>query len=386
MKIVFALTYYDNSLFIGGTQSLVRRLSLELCRKGEELYILTINHRKGKTSDSLLITKSEDLNIIKINHKGSLFAKFKRKIVRRLFKTGYILKRKECYQFLYDADVIVFFDVNEMTFPFHLNRFNGLKVFYCCTLLEKEDYFRKNPFSRLLLKNSSDYYLASNVETKSALKRLGVEESKIEVIPYGIEIDKYQRNASYSFDVKRIGFLGGIEERKGIHILLEACKKLDMPFRLMIAGQIRDEKYFNDIKKEIDMINKRENCEAKYIGCLPDEEMVSFYSSLTVFVCPSLSEEFGIVILEAMACETPVIASKEGGLKTIIEDGKSGLLFEKGNAEELNRKLDLILSDKEFALKLAKEGRKRVEGQYSIEKTGEKFLSFLRDKRKISRL
>lgn len=377
MKIFFALTYYDSTSFVGGTQSLAKRLSKELSSENIDITVLTVNHKGDESADDFDIRRDDEVRIISFPPSTSALKDFFKKILKRFVNVNYLLKKRNLLKFANEADALVFFDVNEMTFPFYLKKISALRAFYCCTLVEKENYFKKTLYARRLLKKSSDIYLASNTETKKVLERLGIGGDRIKIIPYGIDTGKYCRKEEYSFEDKRIGFLGGIEQRKGIHILLKACRDLDISHKLFIAGQIREKDYFEKIRDDISKLGEKGNCKAEYVGCVPDEEIVSFYGGLSVFVCPSLSEEFGIVALEAMACEIPVIASAEGGLKTIINDGENGLLFEKGNDGELKDKLTAVLTDRGYALKLARNGRKRVQEIYSIKKTAQLLSTYI---------
>jgi starch synthase len=100
-------------------------------------------------------------------------------------------------------------------------------------------------------------------------------------------------------------------------------------------------------------------------------EMVSvdavkqLYSHAAVFVCPSVYEPFGLINLEAMACETPVVASAVGGIVEVVEDGKTGLLVPPARPDALAEALRTLLEDPATARAMGKAGRKRVEEKFS---------------------
>src|SRR5207247_5987997 len=100
-------------------------------------------------------------------------------------------------------------------------------------------------------------------------------------------------------------------------------------------------------------------------------EMVStdvvrqLYSHAAVFCCPSVYEPFGIINLEAMACETPVVASAVGGILEVVEDGKTGLLVPPARPDELAAALRRVLDDPEFARALGQAGRRPLEEKFS---------------------
>jgi glycogen(starch) synthase len=101
------------------------------------------------------------------------------------------------------------------------------------------------------------------------------------------------------------------------------------------------------------------------IDSVQRDRMPGFYCSATVCVVPSLWEGFGYVCAEAMACGKPVVASRTGGLAEIIEDGRSGVLVEPGNAEELARAILSLIRDPERRAQIATAARKRVVEEFS---------------------
>jgi glycosyltransferase involved in cell wall biosynthesis len=98
---------------------------------------------------------------------------------------------------------------------------------------------------------------------------------------------------------------------------------------------------------------------------LPLEEVVQLYSAAAVFACPSVYEPFGLINLEAMACETAVVASAVGGILEVVEDGKTGILVPPGRPDELAAALKRLLDDPRQARAMGQAGRRRVEERFS---------------------
>ncbi|MEW5759667.1 MAG: glycosyltransferase, partial [Candidatus Thermoplasmatota archaeon] len=98
------------------------------------------------------------------------------------------------------------------------------------------------------------------------------------------------------------------------------------------------------------------------------------YSNASVFVCPSIYEPFGIIVLEAMACELPVVATNVGGIKETMIDRKTGYLVEPNNALQLADAVNEILDDKNLANEMGIEGRKRAL-EFSWENVAKKTLN-----------
>ena len=104
---------------------------------------------------------------------------------------------------------------------------------------------------------------------------------------------------------------------------------------------------------------------------LPREHVIQLYSHASVFACPSVYEPFGIINLEAMACEIPVVASAVGGIPEVVVDGETGFLVPPANPDELASAINRILDSDELGRELGKAGRLRVERYFSWEAIAE---------------
>jgi glycosyltransferase involved in cell wall biosynthesis len=98
---------------------------------------------------------------------------------------------------------------------------------------------------------------------------------------------------------------------------------------------------------------------------LPVDDVIELYSHASVFCCPSVYEPFGLINLEAMACEAPVVASAVGGILEVVEDGVTGLLVPPRHPDRLADALTALLTDRGRALAMGKAGRVRVEERFS---------------------
>jgi glycosyltransferase involved in cell wall biosynthesis len=156
---------------------------------------------------------------------------------------------------------------------------------------------------------------------------------------------------------------------KGFHVLAQAIPRIweenpETTFTFVPApmgrsgGSPRDA-YGSSLGNLID------DPRVQIVDAVPRERMPEFYRSATVCVVPSLWEGFGYVCVEAMACGKAVVASRTGGLEEIVEDGRSGILVEPGNAEELARAILTLIGDREHRTEIGRAARKRVVEEYS---------------------
>ena len=202
--------------------------------------------------------------------------------------------------------------------------------------------------------------------------------SKIRIIPNGIKFEDIQ-NVRMEDRLKHPSTLtmGTLSRVKGIDVLIKAVPLIRKEFpnlHIYIAGKSGNEE--SNLKKLVKELNIEENVE--FLGFVSGGKKYDYFKSVDVYVHPSRYEPFGVVLLEAMACGRPVIASKVGGIPFVVEDGKTGLLFESENIEELAKKVILLLRDKELQTKMGEAGRERAR-EFSWERCVERTVKVYKE-------
>jgi len=200
------------------------------------------------------------------------------------------------------------------------------------------------------------------------LSHFRVAPERVVVIHNGIDPNQFRRTRARDVLGRRgvlepyVLFVGRITDQKGIFHLLEAAPKLPPGVQVVLCASAPD-------TPEIEARLKRalpEHSNVVWIGeMIPVDEVVQLYSHAAVFVCPSVYEPFGLINLEAMACETPVVASGVGGILEVVEDGKTGVLVEPGRPDALAVAIRALLEDPERGRALGRAGRQRVEAHFS---------------------
>ncbi|MFX1311078.1 MAG: glycosyltransferase family 4 protein [Promethearchaeota archaeon] len=221
-----------------------------------------------------------------------------------------------------------------------------------------------------------NYIAVSKIEVEF-LKRYGINIENIHYIPHGINtnhfkphdpmqiISKYNLSRLLGKDI--ILYVGRIAKRKGIDILIKAFSTLKDDFPnaiLLIVGG--DYGYKNTIQK----LAKKQKFSDKivFLGFIPKLDLPGIYSLAKVVVYPSKFEIFGHVILEANACEKPVIASNHWGPKELIRDSQTGYLINYGNIFQLKEKIKKILENEDLRNQMGKNARNYVKKQFSWKK------------------
>jgi glycosyltransferase involved in cell wall biosynthesis len=122
-----------------------------------------------------------------------------------------------------------------------------------------------------------------------------------------------------------------------------------------------------EMLRRIDHENKKGMHKITYLGALKHTDMVEWYQEASIFVLPSFREGFPVANLEALSCETPVISTNIGGISEAVRDGESGILVPSDNALRLAEAIQYLLDNEGARLRLGREGRKQVIGNFSHE-------------------
>jgi alpha-maltose-1-phosphate synthase len=235
----------------------------------------------------------------------------------------------------------------------------------------------------------ADAVIAVSSETKRDIQRLfDVDPKRVHVIHNGIDPKEYRRVDSTEALVRYgIGlakpyllFVGRITRQKGIMDLVRAIPFMDRDFQIVLCAAAPDTPEIAEEMKSAVEKARTKRSDIVWIDEMVDRKTATeLYSHAAVFCCPSIYEPFGIINLEAMACEIPVVASAVGGIKEVVVDGETGFLvpleqmkespFEPANPEKFARdlatRINQLMADPKRREKFGKAGRKRAEEKFS---------------------
>jgi alpha-maltose-1-phosphate synthase len=231
----------------------------------------------------------------------------------------------------------------------------------------------------------------------------GVAPGKVRIIHNGIDLNQYRPRPDPSVlaehgiepDVPYVLFVGRITRQKGIIHLVNAIRHFRTGVQVVLCAGAPDTP---EIAKEMAAAVERARVQSAHHivwiqEMLPKERMITLYTHAAIFVCPSVYEPFGIINLEAMACETPVVASAVGGIPEVVEHGETGLLVppeaisatevEPKHPEQFSRDLasavNVLLNDPDLRASMAANARKRVEQRFSWTSIARQTLEFYQE-------
>ncbi len=218
----------------------------------------------------------------------------------------------------------------------------------------------------------AQFALAGNHDVAEVLKRKGFNRP-IRILPLSVDPNIYQRTQTRSPRAAdspfTIGYVGRLVEPKGLTLLVEALVELPEFCHIVFIGHGPMKSELQALAQRLDVAHR-----VMFKEAIPAQDVPLEMQKMDVFVLPSLTrsnwmEQFGRVLIEAMACETPVIGSSSGEIPCVIDN--SGLIFPEGNAKELSFCIRKLLDNPEFYAQLAKRGRQRVLEHYTQERIAE---------------
>jgi glycosyltransferase involved in cell wall biosynthesis len=190
-----------------------------------------------------------------------------------------------------------------------------------------------------------------------SLREDGVAMEKVHVLPSGFDPALFERETDDLFAEvphPRIGYVGRLAEQKRPDLLVEAFGDVEEAARLVVVGD-------GPLREQVEAAVRRSPARDRITlhGFVPHEQVPAVLRSLDLLVLPSIYEEMGSVLAEAMACGLPVVASDVGGIPDVVRDGETGILVPPGDVPALTKALDGVLRDPSLRTRLGEEARRQ---------------------------
>ncbi|HZJ40981.1 MAG TPA: glycosyltransferase family 4 protein [Candidatus Saccharimonadales bacterium] len=300
------------------------------------------------------------------------------------------------YPFFGTAEIVwlfkIFFKKPKLIIHYHMDVKNQslvAKMLSIPSQLIRNSLFKQ---AEIIVSASLDYVKHSQIK-----KFYEVHPEKFQEIPFGINLEKFQPNpvgqpsannliAKVKNIVRHINdlfikkdrldliFIGGLDKAhyfKGVNILLNSLPSLDQrKWNLKIVGD-------GDLRSEYETLAARLNLSKRveFTGKLSDSELIKALQNSDLLILPSINnnEAFGLVLIEALACGVPVIASDLPGVRSVFENKREGLLVIPNSIEDLNRKLEFILKNETQRQEMAKAARRLALRKYDQEAMKQKY-------------
>lgn len=213
--------------------------------------------------------------------------------------------------------------------------------------------------------------------------------TRIHVVPNGIDPARFVPTTPRTGGGRSLVFVGRISPEKGLHVLLPAFARLcesrsDLELKIVgphavtgrsiLADLSRDPRvralgrfYGSDYLEHLRALAAPCEAQVEFTGAIPQSSLPNIYAAATAVVQPSLYESFGMPIVEAMACERAVVATRAGGMIELIADGEDGLLAEPDDGASLHAALARVLDDEPLRIRLARAGLEKARRSFAWE-------------------
>jgi glycosyltransferase involved in cell wall biosynthesis len=247
------------------------------------------------------------------------------------------------------------------------------------------DYRPNRVFAPYLYNRAVDGVVAISGGVADSLAAAGVERERITVVHSGVDCDRFRAPTSQERADARgalkiadtefvISAVGALEQRKGHRYLIAAIGAIAASgkFRCFIVGQGLIGRVLQD---EIAVIRSLDRI--KLLGRVDDVRELLWASD--AFAMPSLKEGLGVAALEAMASALPVIASDVGGLREVVEDGRTGIIVPPANPEKIASAIKRLAESPELRTQMSAAARARVVENYSMEQMAARTLALYRE-------
>lgn len=362
MKIAQVVCVYPP--YAGGIGVSALKLQ-KILSKQYESYVFTVKDKHGILESDAKNNIIRLRPFLKLGHGAILFS-----LLWKLKRFDYVYFH---YPFFGTAIIIwlfkIFYPQKKLIIHYHMDVYH--KNIFFKTLSWPEEIIKNSLFkkSKYIISASLDYI--KNSQIKNFYQK---HPDKFKGIPFSINTEEFK---PIEIEKKEniVLFVGGLDKAhyfKGVDILIKAMSKIkNLDWQLKIAGDGELKNNLINLSKEL-KINDKIN----FIGKLEKDDLIRNYQEAKILILPSINsnEAFGIVLIEAMACGTPVIASNLPGVRSVFENEKSGLLVEPKNIDDLKNKIELVLQNQEKQKKMGQEARKLALEKYSEEIIDKKVL------------
>lgn len=262
-------------------------------------------------------------------------------------------------------------------------RFHGSDAYFC-KLEKRKQKFKNYVLEKLALKNAKAFIAPTTFAGNETRKIFSLNKNKIKTIHYGLQLENFENKTPEIYSKNVILYIGTVIRKKGVFELAEIFNKVVNKIpdaQLIVIGndssdiktgekstyKLVEKKFSNTAKKQV-----------RYLGKIPYSEVKEHIKNAHVCAFPSFAETLGMVTIEAMALQKPVVNTSMGWAQEIIDDGINGYLVHPTNNDLYAKRILELLNNKNLCLQLAKAARLKVEARFDIEKNADVNIAYYR--------
>ncbi|OOV29313.1 glycosyl transferase family 1 [Flavobacterium sp. LM5] len=375
MHIAFLTPEYPHPRVVhaAGIGTSIKNLVEALVTKGVQVSVFVYGQMETAVFDEAGVT----IHLVKSQKYKGFGWYLHRKFIQKYLNTHIVSEK---------IDLVEAPDWTGITAIMHLKaplvmRFHGSDTYFCH--LERRKQKQKNYWFEKLAMMQASAFVAPTVFAADVTKQLfGLARKNVKVVYNGLDLNAFKNDAPLLFEKGLILYVGTIIRKKGVFELPEIFDKVRKAFpetRLMLIGsdaadiQTQSSSTWELLKKEFE---EEDLEQVSYLGKMPYDKVQEYIRKANVCIFPSFAETFGMVTIEAMAMQKPVVSNDFGWSQELITDGESGFLVDPKAHDDFANKIIELLQDEKLANAIGAAARKRVEAVFDIQKIAQENIDF----------
>lgn len=253
---------------------------------------------------------------------------------------------------------------------------------YFCKLENRKQKFKNFVFEKKALKGASAFIAPTTYAGIETQKIFGLDQNKIKTIPNGLQLEHFTNESPEQFEANTILYIGTIIRKKGVLELASIFNKVietnPEAQLILIGADAPDIKTGNTSTYTLmeDLFSKEAKASVSYLGKISYSEVKTQIEKAHVCAFPSFAETLGMVTIESMALQKPVVNTGIGWAQELIDDGVNGYLVHPSNIDLYAKKIVTLLDDSKLCAIIGKAARLKVESTFDIEKQANKNIEY----------
>ena len=356
-----------------GIGTSIKNLALTLVKKGVGVTVFVYHQNE----DSVFDDEGVEIHLIKTKSYKFLTWYFYRKHIQNHVNKTVAINRIAVLEAPDWTGITAFMRFNV---PLVI-RFHGSDAYFC-KLEKRQQKFKNFLFEKRALKGALAYIAPTTFAGEETRKIFGLKNNKIKTIHYGLQLENFVNNAPNKYNRNTLLYIGTIIRKKGVFELAEIFNKVvksNPEAKLILIGNDSPDIKTGEpstykLVKQIFSDEAQKN--VNYLGKIPYLEVQEHIKNAHVCVFPSFAETLGMVTIESMALQKPVVNTSIGWAQELIDDGQDGFLVHPSEIELYASRIVELLNDDVLCLKLGKAARNKVENRFDIDKIADMNIAY----------
>lgn len=375
MKIGYITSEYPHPkvTHAAGIATSIKNLAVTLAKKGAEVTVFVYQQKEN----AVFMDEGVEIHLIK-KKSYKLFTWYKYRKHLEKYINGIIAKKE--MQLIEAPDWTGITAFMRFSVPLVI-RFHGSDAYFC-KLEKRKQKFKNFVFEKAALKRASAYIAPTTFAGEVTRKTFSLDKKKIKTIHYGLQLDRFVNEKPIGFNNETILYIGTIIRKKGVFELAKIFNKVvkEKPNAklILIGGDSPDKK--TGAKSTYRLMTNAFSEEAKrkvsYLGKIPYTEVISHIKQAQLCAFPSFAETLGMVTIESMALQKPVVNTNIGWANELIDDGENGYLVHPSDTDLFAQRILGLLNNENLCLEMGKAARLKVETTFNIVELAEQNIAY----------